>query len=667
MNTLEKRILLLAVLLPALVIAVAMSWSVESFRRSHIDGLLLRSHLHASVLREAVEKAGPEPAFAGTAEGISGRFLERLAQDPQIAYCVLENREGKILFSSDPSLEFFSKRERLREMPYDAARFDSSMGKAYEVSLPFFVEGEETGRIRVGFLASSASTHAFGIVWASLGILGGGMVLVFVVCAVFLRRNLITPIRGLCEVAQEIASGQFTVTIPTMPSRELGDLGSALEEMAVSLKMRDDAILDGYRELEEANLLLQRSYEEQERTGAELRRSQKMYLTLFENASDAIIISDQNDQVILFNRQAEVFFGLLRDEVVGKNLFHSIELVRGDVQSQYGMYRELLERGSYESELVYRRPGEEKNAVGWVRASVAQDKEGKFWAQAIIRDITREREIKENLEKSARELERLNRMKDSFLGLASHELKTPLTIISGYSDLILNEMASTTDETVLSMVRHIEEASARLDEIVRDMLDVSLLDSRRLPLRMHEAEPNPIVRQVAADFASIFSLRRQSLEMCLEDALPSICCDPVRLRQALGNLLGNAVKFTPDGGRITIKSRVLAEGKAGDQVEIVISDTGIGIGEQERHHIFDKFYEAGKIEEHFTGKFAFQGRGTGLGLTIAKGIIEMHGGGIWVESPGYDPIACPGSSFHILLPAAQNHCSRARFSLAREG
>ena len=667
MNTLEKRILLLAVLLPALVIAVAMSWSVESFRRSHIDGLLLRSHLHASVLREAVEKAGPEPAFAGTAEGISGRFLERLAQDPQIAYCVLENREGKILFSSDPSLEFFSKRERLREMPYDAARFDSSMGKAYEVSLPFFVEGEETGRIRVGFLASSASTHAFGIVWASLGILGGGMVLVFVVCAVFLRRNLITPIRGLCEVAQEIASGQFTVTIPTMPSRELGDLGSALEEMAVSLKMRDDAILDGYRELEEANLLLQRSYEEQERTGAELRRSQKMYLTLFENASDAIIISDQNDQVILFNRQAEVFFGLLRDEVVGKNLFHSIELVRGDVQSQYGMYRELLERGSYESELVYRRPGEEKNAVGWVRASVAQDKEGKFWAQAIIRDITREREIKENLEKSARELERLNRMKDSFLGLASHELKTPLTIISGYSDLILNEMASTTDETVLSMVRHIEEASARLDEIVRDMLDVSLLDSRRLPLRMHEAEPNPIVRQVAADFASIFSLRRQSLEMCLEDALPSICCDPVRLRQALGNLLGNAVKFTPDGGRITIKSRVLAEGKAGDQVEIVISDTGIGIGEQERHHIFDKFYEAGKIEEHFTGKFAFQGRGTGLGLTIAKGIVEMHGGWIWVESPGYDPIACPGSSFHILLPAAQNHCSRARFSLAREG
>ena len=85
-------------------------------------------------------------------------------------------------------------------------------------------------------------------------------------------------------------------------------------------------------------------------------------------------------------------------------------------------------------------------------------------------------------------------------------------------------------------------------------------------------------------------------------------------------------------------------------MEIVIQDTGIGIADTDLAHIFDKFYEAGQIEEHFTAKVAFKGKGTGLGLTIARGIIELHGGRIWGESPGYDPQNCPGTTFHILLP-----------------
>jgi len=85
-------------------------------------------------------------------------------------------------------------------------------------------------------------------------------------------------------------------------------------------------------------------------------------------------------------------------------------------------------------------------------------------------------------------------------------------------------------------------------------------------------------------------------------------------------------------------------------VEIIISDTGIGIDKDDQLCIFDKFYEAGNIEEHSSGKVAFKSRGAGLGLSIAKGIVEMHGGQLWVESPGYDPVECPGSTFYILLP-----------------
>jgi len=288
--------------------------------------------------------------------------------------------------------------------------------------------------------------------------------------------------------------------------------------------------------------------------------------------------------------------------------------------------------------------------------------------QATIRDVTHEREIKANLEKSTRELQRLNQMKDSFLGVASHELKTPLTVIVGYADLILSEKIATLDSSVANMVQHIASAAQRLSSIVRDMVDASMLDSKNLHLKSTPHDLNEIVRSAVHSMQSYFEQRHQTLDLDLENSLPLVQCDGERMTQAISNLVGNAIKFTPDGGKVVIISRCVNSYRppftlksadtdlcplasdASPYIEIVIRDTGIGIEKSDQIYIFDKFYEAGSIEEHFTGKVAFKGRGAGLGLTIVKGIVTMHGGEIWVESDGYDPQTCPGSSFHILLP-----------------
>jgi signal transduction histidine kinase len=163
-------------------------------------------------------------------------------------------------------------------------------------------------------------------------------------------------------------------------------------------------------------------------------------------------------------------------------------------------------------------------------------------------------------------------------------------------------------------------------------------------------------------------VRKQVVTTQLGTSLPLIRGDQTRLMQLLSNILGNAIKFTPDGGSISVTTKqILVERSSplpgfdisgvpntgtGQQqfIEIVISDTGIGIDSDDQRRIFDKFYEAGNIEEHSSGKVAFKSRGAGLGLSIAKGVIDMHGGQLWVESPGYDPQTCPGSSFIILLP-----------------
>jgi signal transduction histidine kinase len=121
--------------------------------------------------------------------------------------------------------------------------------------------------------------------------------------------------------------------------------------------------------------------------------------------------------------------------------------------------------------------------------------------------------------------------------------------------------------------------------------------------------------------------------------------DPERLYQAFYNIINNAIKYTPDGGRITIDGRELP-----GFVEVRVTDTGIGIAQENQLRIFEKFNRLGDIALHSSGKTKFKGGGPGLGLPISRGIIEAHGGALWVESEGYDETRCPGSTFHIIVP-----------------
>lgn len=333
----------------------------------------------------------------------------------------------------------------------------------------------------------------------------------------------------------------------------------------------------------------------------------------------------------------------------------------------YNFFQEAGKGKRTAEEIRFSR-GEEEQVVGLIHANIVTIGTEKL-IQAIIRDVTREREILFNLEKSATDLARLNKMKDSFLGIASHELKTPLTVIMGYSELILSDMQEKIDSNFLDMVQNIANAAARLDNIVKDMVDISMIDEKRLQLKLDEISVNRLIEESISELRFFISMRKQQLILEFDESIPSIKGDNLRLMQLLSNVIGNAIKFTPDGGRIIISTRakyllrskqtstpdislpVVNIGKEQHlYVEVTIADTGIGIDIDDQLRIFDKFYEVGNIEEHSSGKVAFKSRGAGLGLSIAKGIVEMHGGEIWVESPGYNPDQFPGSTFHIVLP-----------------
>ena len=256
-------------------------------------------------------------------------------------------------------------------------------------------------------------------------------------------------------------------------------------------------------------------------------------------------------------------------------------------------------------------------------------------------------QLNESLRTAYERLERLDRAKSDFLSIASHELRTPLTQIRGYTD-VLSELAQSdtlTQEQIVRITENISRPVRRLERIINAMLDASMLETG---MSFHFAPTTlaGIIRAAVEPWQDVLQERRLTLTTSGLDSIPLIRADMERLVQAFSNLISNAIKFTPDGGRITIEARPLDE----EHFEVTVSDTGIGISKLDQELIFEKFYRVGSIDLHSSGEYKFKGGGPGLGLSIARGVIEGHGGCIWVESEGYDEERCPGSTFHVVLP-----------------
>lgn len=251
------------------------------------------------------------------------------------------------------------------------------------------------------------------------------------------------------------------------------------------------------------------------------------------------------------------------------------------------------------------------------------------------------------------QLEKLDRAKSDFIAIASHELRTPLTVMRGYTEMLQDDPMIKDNSYYGKLVSGIHNGIMRFHEIVDGMLDIAMIDNSTLNLSVNEVSMDVLIRIVCNSLKDVVSERKMNLTLENLQALPAIQGDPEALRKVFHHLLVNAVKYTPDGGDVTVSGRRLEAGEqglSGEGVEIVVSDTGIGIQPEFHDLIFVKFYQTGEIALHSSGKTKFKGGGPGLGLTIAKGIVEAHGGRIWVESPGHDEEKCPGSKFYVALP-----------------
>nr|MBN1229065.1 GAF domain-containing protein [Anaerolineae bacterium] len=262
-------------------------------------------------------------------------------------------------------------------------------------------------------------------------------------------------------------------------------------------------------------------------------------------------------------------------------------------------------------------------------------------------------ELVDDLSKTNERLEMMDSVKSDFITIASHELRTPLTQILGYSDL-LNELAERrmlNPDEIVDITGSLSLASKRMTEVIAAMMDVSQLDVENMDLKFVDTQIANVIKLATENYAEVIKDRKQVLVARGLANLPSIKADYKRLVQAFENLVTNAIKFTPDGGKINIIGQVYDKDKEGRPVSIriTIEDTGIGVDKEHQEMIFEKFFRVGPVALHSTGATKFKGAGPGLGLSIARGIIEGHGGRIWIESDGYSEETFPGSKFHVVL------------------
>jgi signal transduction histidine kinase len=246
-----------------------------------------------------------------------------------------------------------------------------------------------------------------------------------------------------------------------------------------------------------------------------------------------------------------------------------------------------------------------------------------------------------DLEQARDQAERENRFKSQVLASMSHELRTPLNAIIGFSELLVDQKAGALSDKQTGYIEDILRSGHHLLALINDILDLSKAAAGRLELDVTTIAVGPLVTEVISMLQPQTQAKQIAIERALPEVFPEVLADTERLKQILCNLLSNAVKFTPVGGKVTVRGAMAgtSEEPAEDCLQISVIDTGIGIRAEDQERIFGEF-------EQVRLKDVSSRQGTGLGLALARRLVELHGGRLWVESAGEGQ----GSAFHLTLP-----------------
>ena len=385
---------------------------------------------------------------------------------------------------------------------------------------------------------------------------------------------------------------------------------------------------------------------ERKRAEETLRQSEENLKVYLESGPDGVYLIDLKGRFLYGSKKAEEIIGLEKEQLIGKS-FLALNLLSAQHLTKAGKLLALNMMGKSTGPDEFELRRRDGRSV-WVEISTTPIKqEGEVVVIGFVRDITERKRMQRELEERSEQLlaqqqqlldkteevARANQLKSQFLANMSHELRTPLNAVIGFSELMLDEVPGKINEDQRQCLTDILQSSRHLLSLINEVLDLSKIESGRLEFRQEEVALTEVLESLTRTMMPILTPRQQSLDISLEEGLPPIRSDMGRLGQVLLNLVDNASKFTPDGGKLRVEAV-----RDGDWCQISVIDNGIGIKKEDQERIFEPF-------SRLDNPLGRQRGGTGLGLTLVKQIVEKYGGKIWVDSePG------PGSRFTFTLP-----------------
>lgn len=418
-------------------------------------------------------------------------------------------------------------------------------------------------------------------------------VLLSVFISIRFTRTIIRPAEKLTQSVRNISSGHLNQKIDVNTDDEIGELGREFNKMTERLRT--------YEQMNIQQLIVEKNKSE----------------TIVESIADPVIVTDEAGILVLMNRAAAAVFDVRQDDWQGKPLREVIGSQRlAEVVGRTGTargeaeHRDPLFEFKRNGLTLYFRP----------RQTLIRDEHGNIQGTVtLLQDVTRFKD--------------LDRMKSEFIATVSHELRTPLTSLSMGIDILSQEVVGSVNDRQKELLTSAKDDSERLRKLVKELLDLSKLESGKHEMKKELVDFRRLIADAVRPLRLPFEEKHLALELTIDDRVPAVSADPNQLVWVISNLLSNALRFTESGG--TVHLNVQARGK---ELLVSVSDTGQGIPPEYQDVIFDKFVQIKSPTETTPGS-------VGLGLAIAREVVEAHGGRIWVESR-----VGSGSTFFFAIP-----------------